>query len=168
MNKQNVRSGGTELPEEQDQEVLDSPIVLAWCIISNELILTTCCFEIMNVIGESYAKMLIRFAFRRLHHSKQNYIFPQCNASPHYSNKARDHLKVRRPNNWVGRVGRAAQQPGSPGLTPCGFILWPHVKRKIYSKSKDSIEELKRRLTVKVPGISKETLKSMNKHKIAS
>jgi len=161
VNKQNVRIWGTERPEEINPIVLNSPGVMTWCAISKGRIIGPYFFENENVTGETYRSMLIRYAFPRFRELREDFVFQQDGAPPHYSNRVRAYLDRKVPDRWIGRGGPISWPPRSPDLTPCDFFLWGHIKSKIYSTPIDSIEDLKIRIRAEINSINQETLQKV-------
>lgn len=97
--------------------------VMAWCATLIKRIVGPCFLKNASVTGESYRNMLTRYAFLRLRLLQQDYIFEHNGAPPHYSNRARDYLNSKRPENWIGKGGAAVCPPRAPNLTPCDFFV---------------------------------------------
>ncbi len=85
--------------------------------------------------------MLIIYAFPRFNYLREDYIFQQDGAPPHFSTRVKSYLSKKQPDNGIGRGGPISWPPRSPDLTPCDFFLWGHIKSKIYSKPVESGED---------------------------
>ena len=51
------------------------------------------------------------------------------------------------PNRWIRRDGPTPWPPRSPDITPLDFLLWRHVKDKVFSTPVPDITNLKARIT---------------------
>jgi hypothetical protein len=67
----------------------------------------------------------------------------QDGANPHYHRDARAFLDEHLANRWIGRRGVEEFPPLSPDLTPMDFLLWGHIKDKVYSRKPRIIGNLK-------------------------
>ena len=158
VNKQNVRISAKEKPNQVNQAPLNSPGVMVWCAIANTKIIGPFFFENENVTGASYRNMLIQYAFPRFSSLREDYIFMQDGASPHYAIPVRNYLNRKRPNNWIGRGGPVSWPARSPDLTPCDFFLWGHIKAKVFSTPIESVDHLKERIRQEIRRVPRSML----------
>ena len=79
--------------------------------------------------------------------NKDQFVFMQDGAPPHWSRAVRDWLNEKLPNRWIGRGAdtdlNIKWPPRSPDLTPCDFFLLGYLKSKLYVNQPNNIEELK-------------------------
>ena len=100
-------------------------------------------FDKGSVTGANYRNMLIRYTFPRFLALREDNIFIQNSASPHYWIPVRNYLDRNRPNSWIGRGGPASWPARSPDLTPCDLLLSGPIKEKVFSTLTESIGHLK-------------------------
>ena len=133
VNKQNIRIWAKERPSQVNQVPLNSPGVMVWCAISKTKIIGLYFFKSVTVNGSTYRNMLIQYAFPNFARLREDYIFMQDGASPHYAIPVQNYLNNKRRNNCIGRGGPVNWPARSPDLTPCDFFMWGHVKAKVFS-----------------------------------
>ena len=64
---------------------------------------------------------------------KEDIIFMQDGAPPHWGTNVRDWLNENLEDRWIGRGSpNMPWPPRSPDITPCDFFLWGYVKSKVY------------------------------------
>ena len=101
----------------------NSPGVILWCSISQAKIIERFFFDEGSVTGAPYRNMLIQYVFPRFSELREDYVFMQYGASPHYSISVRNYLDQKRPNNWI-RIGGPIKCPArSLDLTTCEFFI---------------------------------------------
>ena len=59
---------------------------------------------------------------------RQNMVYQQDGAGPHYATIAHDYLNETFQDRWIGRGGPAAWPPRSPDMTPLDFYFWGYLK----------------------------------------
>jgi hypothetical protein len=134
VNKQNVLIWGTENPRATVEHVRDSPHV-------NVLFAMSCkvyglfFFQEKTVTGSSCLDMLINWLKPLLH--RENFIFQQVGAPPHWHQEVRNYLDANLPQRWIGRatgdnMSPTCWPPRNPDLTPCDIFLWGYVKYKVF------------------------------------
>ncbi|XP_034250323.1 uncharacterized protein LOC117650829 [Thrips palmi] len=83
-----------------------------------------------------------------------NHWYQQDGAPPHWALVVRNHLNSVYQNRWIGRGGPVAWPPRSPDLTPLDFVLWGHVKGRVYETRLGTVEELRDRIENAFRGIT--------------
>lgn len=73
---------------------------------------------------------------------RNNLIFQQDGAPPHYTLPVRQYLDEVFPGRWIGRNGHYQWPARSPDLTPLDFYLWGHWKELVYAVSINTKEQL--------------------------
>lgn len=63
---------------------------------------------------------------------RNNLIFMQDGAAPHWAIRVRNFLNQEWENRWIGRGGPIAWPARSPDLNPCDFFLWSYIKSHVY------------------------------------
>lgn len=71
----------------------------------------------------------------------------QDGAPPHFAKEIRDFLDQTYPGRWIGRSGPILWPPRSPDMTPCDFFLWAHIKRQVYARRPETLDELRLYIT---------------------
>ena len=77
-------------------------------------------------------------------------VFMQDGATPHTAKSTRELLNTNFKDRVIGKHFSLSWPPYSPDLTPADFMLWPQIKKKIYSENRHiykSIPALKRAIT---------------------
>lgn len=77
---------------------------------------------------------------------RQNMLFMQDGAGPHFALNVRQYLNQCFPQRWIGRGGPIAWPPRSPDITPCDFFLWGYLKTLVYRTPVANINELQNRI----------------------
>lgn len=149
VNKHNSRYWSKENPHWHQEETAHTKKITVWCGIWREGIVGPFFFE-NSVNGESYLQML-REEFlpelEQLHMQKENCIFQQDGAPPHYASTVRAWLDGTFPSRWMGRASSTMPwPPRSPDLTICDFFVWGFIKSKVYIGRIASTSDLKARI----------------------
>lgn len=126
------------------QKDVNLPGVTVWCAISSSGVIGPYFFE-GNVTGVSYLHMLKEFLQPRL--PRNDFIFQQDGATPHYARIVRTWLDEAFPERWIGRRGPIEWPARSPDLTPADFFLWGILKDKVYEENPRNIQQLKTAIT---------------------
>ncbi len=144
VNKQNCRIWATENPHAIQEIPLHSPKVMVWAALWSGGMIGPFFFQ-DNVTGESYLEMLETFFFPQIAYlpERDELIFMQDGAPPHFSKAVRDWLDGTFPEHWIGRRGPIEWPPRSPDLTPLDFSVWGFVKEKVYQTSHNDLDSLK-------------------------
>lgn len=104
-----------------------------------------------NLSGEAYLDFLQHSLPNLLdgldltQRQRDNIIFQQDGAPPHFSNDVRNWLTLNYPT-WIGRGGPVPWPARSPDLTPLDFFVWGTMKDIVYSAPVNSVEELTNRV----------------------
>lgn len=114
-----------------------------------------------NVNSENCRNMVINYAFPRFASSREDYIWHQDGAPLHSSNRVRNYLILKGPNNWIRREGPVEWLSQSSYLSPCDFCLWVHIKGKVFNTPVTSIRDLKTRIIRESRRISPVILESL-------
>ena len=69
-------------------------------------------------------------------------IFQQDGAPPHYGKEVRKFLDQMFHNRWIGRCGPMTWAPRSPDLSPLDFFVWGFLKNKVYKRKITNLEDL--------------------------
>lgn len=98
---------------------------------------------------------------------RQNLIFQQDGAPPHYSREVRAWLNANYPN-WIGRGGAVAWPARSPDLNPMDYFVWGFLKNEVYATPVQSEEDLLARImeacrSIRAKLTFKVTVRSMRK-----
>ncbi|XP_066590841.1 histone-lysine N-methyltransferase SETMAR-like [Prorops nasuta] len=72
--------------------------------------------------------------------------FQSDGAPAHFTRRARECVREKFPNKWIGRGSAFEWPPRSPDLTPLDFFLWGHLKALVYEKPFQSPNELFERI----------------------
>lgn len=75
-----------------------------------------------------------------------NLYYQQDGAPAHFALRVRNYLDECFPERWIGRNGPVAWPPRSPDLTPLDFFLWGEVKRRVYTRETNTVEELRQKI----------------------
>lgn len=132
-NKQHIRIWGVERQDDYNRWLWT--VQVSWCGVHHQgTNLYPCFFENANVTTDRYQNMQTSFAFPRLTFLQENYIFQLKDALPQYSNRATVYLNNKRPSNWIGQDGAAAERARSP-LDPLQFLFrWTYqIKDNCYT-----------------------------------
>lgn len=138
VNRHNIRIWGTQNPHTTHEIERNSPKVNVFCAVTERSVYGPFFFEWPSVTGDTYLDMLQNWLLPRLQaNERDDYIFQQDGAPPHWSLKVRDFLNTNLPDRWIGRAGQEDKvfhkwPPRSPDLTVCDFFLWGYVKDKVY------------------------------------
>jgi len=101
---------------------------MVWAGIWEEEIVGPYFFNTSNVTGETYLELLQTFLFEYLENipviRRQNLLFQQDGAPPHFAICVRDYLNQSFPERWIGRRSPVEWPPRSPNLTPLDYFLW--------------------------------------------
>lgn len=76
---------------------------------------------------------------------RQDIIYQQDGAPPHYTNEVRDWLSANYPT-WIGRGGPVPWPARSPDLNPMDFFVWGFMKSEVYATPINNEEELLNRI----------------------
>ncbi|KAG8311368.1 hypothetical protein J6590_108574 [Homalodisca vitripennis] len=79
------------------------------------------------------------------HNQRDNIVFQQDGAPPHFSNEVCQWLTDNYPT-WIGRAGTVASPARSPDLSPMDFFVWGTMKQEVYSTTVNSEEDLRNRI----------------------
>uniref|UniRef100_A0A1B6L4Y9 DUF4817 domain-containing protein n=1 Tax=Graphocephala atropunctata TaxID=36148 RepID=A0A1B6L4Y9_9HEMI len=83
--------------------------------------------------------------YEHLQPAKEQFIWQQDGAPPHYGLIVRDFLNENF-NEWIGRRGTIEWPPRSPDITPMDFSVWGILKNEVYSVKIRNVEHLKERI----------------------
>ena len=92
---------------------------------------------------------------------KNDVIFKQDGAPPHWGTIVRDYLDETFPKQWIGRDGGdewRAWPPRSPDLTPLDFYLWGYLKEVVFSVKVRDVHHLMDRIEEAVATVTPEVL----------
>lgn len=78
---------------------------------------------------------------------RQDIIYQQDGAPPHFTNDVRDWLTANYPA-WVGRGGPVPWPARSPDLNPMDFFVWGYMKSEVYATPVNSEEELLNKIQI--------------------
>lgn len=118
VEKQNMRYRNTECSEVYILVLVNSPLFMVWCTISEEH-LKSPYFSSCKCSCESYRNLLIPYVLQRFQYLEKNYVSQQNGAPRQYSNRVRHYLSNMRPNNWTRRGTLVGWPPRSPDLAQC-------------------------------------------------
>lgn len=76
---------------------------------------------------------------------RQEIIFQQDGAPPHFNTNVRDWLSANYPT-WIGRGGPVPWPARSPDLNPMDFFVWGFMKSEVYATPVNTEEELQNRI----------------------
>lgn len=79
------------------------------------------------------------------HNQRQDIIFQQDGAPPHYNRDVREWLSENYAT-WIGRGGPVPWPARSPDLNPMDFFVWGYMKSEVYMTPVNSEEELLNRI----------------------
>ncbi|KAM7306368.1 hypothetical protein ISCGN_010087 [Ixodes scapularis] len=149
VNRQNSRIWARDNPHAVDERHLHSPKVTVWSGIWREGIVGPFFFD-GTVNANAYLDMLkteMLPELERYHMTKENCIFMQDGAAPHYAKSVRAWLNNTFPRRWMGRGSDYMDwPPRSPDLNMCDFFVWGFIKGLVYKKRIPSTEELKEKI----------------------
>lgn len=122
------------------EKEVNLPGICVWAAISSNGLLGPYFFD-GTVTSEKYLGMLREYLWPRI---RQNYLFQQDGAPPHYGRNVRQWLNENLAERWIGRRGHIEWPPRSPDLSPPDFFLWGVMKDLVYSGNPQSLEDLRR------------------------
>lgn len=100
-----------------------------------------------HLTGNSYLHMLRTVISGLLEEVPLAYIrgmYYQHDGCPaHYASAVRVYLNNQFGDRWIGRGGPIAWPARSPDLTPLDFYLWSEIKRLVYTRERESREDLR-------------------------
>ncbi|GBM47271.1 hypothetical protein AVEN_136858-1 [Araneus ventricosus] len=77
--------------------------------------------------------MLQRWLYPQIQQDRDDFIFEQDVASPHFHPEVLQYLIGTISGRWIGRGGQHdLVHLKSPDLTPCDFVLWGYIKETVY------------------------------------
>ena len=119
---------------------------MVWCGISANKLYGPFFFE-ANVNAAVYLQMLQQQFLPAFNAhiplpQRNNMIFQQDGAPPHFSNIVRAFLNDTFPNRWIERGGPTNWPPRSPDLSPPDYFLWGYLKSKVYSTNFEMLKVL--------------------------
>jgi len=139
-----------------------NPKIMVWAGIWEEEIVGPYFFNTSNVTGETYLGFLQTFLFEYLTNvpviRRQNLLFQQDGAPPHFAICVRDYLNQTFPERWIGRRGPVEWPPRSPDLSPLDYFLWGHLKSVVYQNRPRTLDDLKDAIITECQKITTETL----------
>lgn len=77
---------------------------------------------------------------------RQNHIFMQDEAPPHFAAAASHCLDAEYGQNWMGRLGPIGWPARSPDLNPLDYFLWGYVKSVVYAEDTLVREECRQKI----------------------
>lgn len=96
--------------------------------------------ELINVTLAEYINMLPE--------AERLQTWLQLDGAPaHSAVVVRDALNAMFQDRWIGRFGPRRWPARSPDLTPLDFYLWGAVKNEVYSQPRESVEQLREKIT---------------------
>lgn len=111
-----------------------------------------------NLNSERYLELLLTHIAEGIEElplaTCQNMYFQQDGAPPHNALLVTNYLNNEYHNNWIGNRGPIGWPARSPDLTPLDFFVWGHLKNKVYSRSYESVEELRQAVEEAVNGMT--------------
>ncbi|XP_070524010.1 histone-lysine N-methyltransferase SETMAR-like [Cardiocondyla obscurior] len=90
--------------------------------------------------------------------------FQQDGHPAHTSRLARNILREKFSEKWIGLYGPQEWPPRSPDLTPLDFFAWGYLKNKVYKNEPENAEELKQRIRDACSEIIPRTLKQVREN----
>lgn len=84
--------------------------------------------------------------------------FQQDGAPAHYFSEVRAYLDREYGAHWIGRGGPIPWPPRSPDLTPLDFYLWGEIKRLVYERESQTLEQLKDKIVSAFTIVKSQTL----------
>lgn len=131
--------------------------VNVWCGMINDILLGPYFFE-GTLTAARYVEFLQNEFEEMLNGMplivRRNMIFQQDGAPAHNARIARENLKEKFMNKWIGTHGPVNWPARSPDLSPLDYFLWGMLKNKVYVKIPQSIEELQESVRVACSEIS--------------
>ncbi len=82
--------------------------------------------------------------------------FQQDGATAHTAGISISLLKQWFPSRLISRRGNVEWPARSPDLAPCDFFLWGYLKEKVYRHRPQSIQDLKKAISLEIRRIPKE------------
>ena len=140
LNRHNCIYWATENPQVILENEVNLPGLTVWCGIHSGGIVGPYFYE-GTVTSESYLEMLRGWLWPQI--QDRNFILQQDGATPHYARIVRSFLDDHFPSAWIGRRGWMEWPARSPDLTPPDFFLWGFVKDKVYSRSPQTLKQLR-------------------------
>jgi len=137
VNHHNVRIWGMENPHATMEHICDKPKVNVFCTISSCKVYGPFFFAEATVTNINYLNMLQLWLMPQLQEDREDFIFQQDGAPPHFHFDICAHLNANLPGRWIGRASHndsplLTWPPQSPDLTPCDFFLWGYIKDRMY------------------------------------
>lgn len=81
----------------------------------------------------------------------------------HFAVQVRQYQNETFPSKWIGRAGPIEWPPRSPDLNPLDFFYWGCIKEMVYSKSINSVQELRHNIQPAARAISQKRYARMLK-----
>lgn len=148
VNRQDTRLWSTDNPHFYVEKEMKSKGLMVWAGIYAGGIIGPF-FITGKLNGPKYLRMLkeqVLPLIRRNMLLNGGY-WMQDGAPPHFAKEIRDFLDQTYPGRWIGRSGPILWPPRSPDMTPCDFFLWAHIKRQVYARRPETLDELRLYIT---------------------
>ena len=133
-----------------------------WCAVANFGVWGSYFFEeeekVASVTSSRYVQMLQNFLKSKLQDLDDNSTvwFQQDGATAHTAKSSMDVLRDFFPSHLISLRGDIGLPTRSPGLSPCDYFLWGHLKADVYKLRPTTIDELKAAIRQKVNEILQE------------
>jgi hypothetical protein len=127
VNRQNVRSWGTENPHATMEHVRNSPKINVFCAVSSHKVYGQFLFAEPSVTGINYLDILQLWQIPQLYDDSEDCFFQQDGAPSHFHFVVRAHLNANLPGRCIGRASHTDSpllhwSPRLAGLTPLRFF----------------------------------------------
>lgn len=115
-----------------------------------------------NLNGESYLHFLQTILIECLDdlplNLRQDMLFMQDGAPPHFSLPVRNYLNTHFPDRWIGRGGPIPWPARSPDFNPLDFCVWGYLKSLVYEDQINTREDLMQRIENAVESFRNENM----------
>ena len=165
VNRHNSRYWADENPHWMEAvHVQNDPRIMVWGAIWYDRLIGPYFFD-GNVTGESYLHMLQTFLMPILNviplNVRENIMFQEDGAPPHFSIIVRNFKNAMFPNRWIGRRGHVEWPPRSPDYSPLDYFLWGHLKSVVYVERPRNIEQLMEKIRLEFKKITVDMLRNV-------
>ena len=136
-------------PIKVSKATINSPRATVWSGMPKQWVAGPSHLENGSVIGESYKRMLINYAFsgfEDISHTASLYKMVLLRKT---GLEEKTSLNRKTPNNWIGRGGPARWSVRFPDLTPCDFCLWGFLEACMHTTPGYCDEDIEGRITRK-------------------
>jgi hypothetical protein len=164
VNSHNAVHWGRERPDKVISKPLHSEKVTVWAAMhKGQKLIGPFFFEDENeksvsISSETYIKTALKPFWntlgRRKDIKKETEWFQQDGATPHTSRDSMAWLQRHFPGRHVSNKAVVSWAPHSPDLSPLDFMLWGHLKSKVYVNKPDTIQNLKAAIRKEMKGIT--------------